>query len=147
VPSLSSEPPLASSADVLALLFATYREDVRAALAAPPANATDILTTRATQLLESISSEVSKVVEELLASIRFNDAVVHQPRSADVPDVPAQSTARLTIGKRISDRAYLTFSRSLATINDRFCCSVRQPNDGPGFCAQRIARPSPSSSA
>jgi TamB, inner membrane protein subunit of TAM complex len=124
--SLSSEPPLASSADVLALLLSDVRrQDVPElrALQNPQQNATDILTTRATQLLVGpISSEVGKVVEQTLGIDTFQltptfinaDPLTSQPTSRLNP------TARLTIGKRISDRAYLTFSRSLASpINDQ----------------------------
>jgi hypothetical protein len=39
-------------------------------------------------------------------------------------------TARLTIGKRISDRVFLTFSRSLAsTINDQIILLEYEAND------------------
>ena len=124
--SLSSEPPLSSSADVLALLLSDVRRpdapELRA-LQNPQQNATDILTTRATQLLAGpISSGVGKVVEQTLGIDTFQltptfinaDPLTTQPTSRLNP------TARLTIGKRISDRAYLTFSRSLASpINDQ----------------------------
>ncbi len=76
----------------------------------------DILTTRATQLLATpISSQVGKVVEQTFGVDTFQ-------LSPSLVDPYSQSTtlrvnpsARVTIGKRISDRVYLTFSRSLST--------------------------------
>jgi translocation and assembly module TamB len=122
-PDLSSDPPL-PAADVLALLFSDARrgQDVELrALQNPLERQRDILTTRATQLLASpISKEVGRVVEQTFGVDTF------QLRPSLI-DPYSQSTAtrvnpsaRLTIGKRISERVYLTFSRSLATsINDQ----------------------------
>jgi hypothetical protein len=125
VPTLSSEPPLASATDVLALLFSDVRrEDVpelRSRLT-PQQNVTDILTTRATQLLASpISSEVGKVVEEAFGvdTFQLTPSFIN-PDQETTQTSRLNPTARLTIGKRISDRVYLTFSRSLASvINDQ----------------------------
>ena len=69
VPQFTSDPPLASDADVVALLFSDVRRrrgdaELRA-LQNPNERQTDILTTRATQLLASpVSSEVGRVVEQ-----------------------------------------------------------------------------------
>ena len=122
VPSLSSDPPL-PAADVLALLFSDVRrnpQDVELrALQNPQQNMTDILTTRATQLLASpISSEVGKVVEQTFGVDTFQ--LTPSFINPDQQTSRLNATARLTIGKRISERAYLTFSRSLASsINDQ----------------------------
>jgi translocation and assembly module TamB len=119
-PTLSSDPPL-PAADVLALLFGdvgrTRDVELRARLD-PNQNPRDILTARATQALANpISSEVGRVVEETFGVDTFQV-------SPSLFDPYSQSTtargsinpsARVTIGKRISDRVYLTFSRSLSS--------------------------------
>ena len=124
-PELSSDPPL-PAADVLALLFSDVRRsqgpgdtELRA-LQNPNERQRDILTTRATQLLANpVSSEVGRVVEQTFGVDTFQV-------TPSLVDPYSQSTgrlnpsARVTIGKRISDRVYLTFSRSLSTsINDQ----------------------------
>ena len=126
-PTLSSDPPL-PTADVLALLFSETRrggpQDIAPelrALQSPNQTQTDILTARATQALAApISSEVGKVVEQTFGV----DTFLLTPSFVDPTNLQGSSrlnpTARLTIGKRISDRVYLTFSRSLGTtINDQ----------------------------
>ena len=123
---LTSDPPLPSAADVLALLFSDVRRGTRdvapelRALQNPNQTQTDILTARATQALTaSLSSEVGKVVEQTFGVDTF------QLTPSFVDPYNQQTTrlnptARLTIGKRISERVYLTFSRSLGTIvNDQ----------------------------
>jgi hypothetical protein len=126
-PELSSDPPL-PAADVLALLFSDVRRDegfgdaeIRA-LQSQNRNAVerDILRTRATQLLASpVSSEVGRIVEQTFGVDSFQ-------LTPSLIDPYGQSTsrvnpsARVTIGKRISERAYLTFSRSLnSSSNDQ----------------------------
>ncbi len=113
-PQISSDPPL-PPADVLSLLFGTVPSGNQDFELRSRTNEvqTDILTTRATQALASpISSEVGKVVEQTFGvdtfqlSPSFIDPYATQTKSVN-------PSARLTIGKRISDRAYLTFSRSL----------------------------------
>jgi hypothetical protein len=117
-PQLSSDPPL-PAADVLALLFSDARrgqgpQDVELrALQNPNQRQTDILTTRATQALASpISSEVGKAFEEAFGvdSFQLMPSLI-DPYSQRT--VRVNPSARVTIGKRISDRVYLTFSRSL----------------------------------
>jgi autotransporter translocation and assembly factor TamB len=117
--SFASDPPLPAS-DVLALLFSDIRrgtgpEDVELrARQNPQQNTTDILTTRATQLLASpVSSEVGRVVEQAFGVDTFQ--LTPSFINPDQQSSRLSAAARLTIGKRISDRAYLTFSRSLAT--------------------------------
>jgi translocation and assembly module TamB len=127
-PSVSSDPPL-PTADVLALLLSTVRStlDPRQdpapelrALQNPTQTQTDILSSRATQALTSpISSEVGKVVEQTFGVDTFQlSPSFIDPYSTQTARL--NPTARLTIGKRISDRVYLTFSRSLnTTTNDQ----------------------------
>lgn len=131
-PTLSSEPPL-PTADVLALLFSDVRrnQDVELrALQNPNQAETDILTARATLALAApISSEVGKVVEQTfgLDTFQLTPSLVDPSGQQTSRLNPA---ARLTIGKRISDRAYLTFSRSLGTtINDQIVVLEYEESD------------------
>ena len=120
-PTLSSDPPLPTS-DVLALLFSNVQRtgtgevapELRA-LANPTQTQTDIVTTRATQAITgSLSSEVGKVVEQTFGVDTFQlTPSFIDPYSQQTSRL--NPTARLTIGKRISERVYLTFSRSLGT--------------------------------
>ncbi|HEY7292912.1 MAG TPA: translocation/assembly module TamB domain-containing protein [Vicinamibacterales bacterium] len=126
-PTIGSDPPLPSPADVLALLFSDARRDTATSVAPelralqnPNQTPTDILTARATQALATpISSEVGKVVEQTFGVNTFQlTPSFIDPYSTENGRI--NPTARLTIGKRISDRVYLTFSRSLnTTINDQ----------------------------
>jgi hypothetical protein len=123
-PTLESDPPL-PTADVLALLFSDVRrtgrtsaQDIAPELRAkqnPTQVQTDILTTRATQAITgTLSSEVGKVVEQTFGVDTFQlTPSFIDPYSQQTSRL--NPTARLTIGKRISDRVYLTFSRSLGT--------------------------------
>ncbi len=120
-PTLSADPPL-PTADVLALLFSDVRrtgaQDVAPELRAlqnPNQTQTDIITMRATQAITGgISSEVGKVVEQTFGVDTFQlTPSFIDPYSQQTSRL--NPTARLTIGKRISERVYLTFSRSLGT--------------------------------
>src|SRR5262245_60316974 len=121
-PELSSDPPL-PAADVLALLFSDVRRtngpgDVEVRNLQPEGRSEleyGLIRTRATQLLASpVSSEVGRIVEQTFGVDTFQ-------LTPSVIDPYSQSTrglnpsARVTIGKRISDRAYLTFSRNLSS--------------------------------
>jgi hypothetical protein len=124
-PELSSDPPL-PAADVLALLFSDVRRqqgpgdaELRA-LQNPNERQRDILTTRATQLLANpIASEVGRVVEQTFGVDTFQvTPSLIDPYNQSTGRV--NPSARVTIGKRISDRVYLTFSRSLSSsLNDQ----------------------------
>jgi len=125
-PTLSSDPPLPTS-DVLVMLFTDVRRTGTGtvapefrALQNPNQTQTDILTARATLALSSpLSNEVGRVVEQTFGVDTFQLT----PSFVDPYNQQTSRlnpTARLTIGKRISDRVYLTFSRSLGTtINDQ----------------------------
>jgi hypothetical protein len=124
-PELSSDPPL-PAADVLALLFSDVRRtqgpgdaELRA-LQNPNEAQRDILTTRATQLLANpVASEVGRVVEQTFGVDTFQvTPSLIDPYNQSTGRV--NPSARVTIGKRISDRVYLTFSRSLSSsLNDQ----------------------------
>src|SRR6185295_2119395 len=120
VPSLNSEPFL-PAADILALLFSDVRrtEDVELrALQNPTQRQTDLLSASAAETIAKPITDAGKLVQRTIGVDTF-------PLTPFLTDVNTQAsrlnpTARLTIGKRISDRVYLTFSRSLASqINDQ----------------------------
>ena len=121
-PELSSDPPL-PAADVLALLFSDVRRtngpgDVEVRNLQQEGRSEleyGLIRTRATQLIAGpVSSEVGRIVEQTFGVDTFQ-------LTPSVIDPYSQSTrglnpsARVTIGKRISDRAYLTFSRNLSS--------------------------------
>lgn len=127
-PELSSDPPL-PAADVLALLFSDVRRsqgpgdaEIQARLN-PTQRQTDILTARATQLIANpISSEVGRVVEQAFGvdTFQLTPSLFDPYSSSATARTSINPSARVTIGKRISDRVYLTFSRSLSTsLNDQ----------------------------
>jgi hypothetical protein len=128
-PSVSSDPWL-PTADVLALLFSDVRRGTQdqapelRALQNPNQAQTDILTARATQALAGpLSSEVGKVVEQTFGvdTFQLTPSLVDPTQTTTTQQSARLTpTARLTIGKRISERIYFTFSRSLnTTINDQ----------------------------
>ncbi|MBI3263517.1 MAG: translocation/assembly module TamB [Acidobacteria bacterium] len=114
---LDADPPL-PEAEVIALLFGDPRStqdvEIRALRTPTTEYATQLLQARAARLLASpISSEVGRVVEQTFGvdTFQITPSLIdpYQQSSRLNP------SARLTVGKRISDRVYLTFSRSLAS--------------------------------
>ena len=111
---LNSDPPL-PTVDVLAMLLndTAPTDPELAALRRPDEAEQQLLQARAAQLLVSpISSGVGRVVEQTFGVDTFQI-------TPSLTDPTAQSSrlipgARLTIGKRISNRVYLTFSQSLS---------------------------------
>jgi translocation and assembly module TamB len=135
-PTVESDPPL-PSADVLALLFGGVSQNQAGqaglgdaelkALQDPNQQSQDILATRATQLLASpVSSQVGRVVEQTFGVDTFQLSPSFFDPYSQTASASASASARInpsasvTIGKRISDRVYLTYSRSLSSsINDQ----------------------------
>jgi hypothetical protein len=117
VSNLTSDPPL-SEVDIVGLLFGDVRDpqdpELRQ-LRTPGRAEQELLAARAARLLASpISSEVGRVVEEAFGV----DSVQITPSLGDFWTEQLDRitpSARLTIGKRISDRLYLTFSQALST--------------------------------
>ena len=131
VPELESDPPL-PAADVLALLFSDVHRtqgpgqgpgDVELrARQNPNERQQDILATRATQLLANpISSEVGRVVEQTFGVDTFQlTPTLIDPYNQSATNYRVNPSARVTIGKRVSERVYLTFSRSVSSsMNDQ----------------------------
>src|SRR6185369_15391538 len=132
---LDSDPPL-PQAEVVALLLSDVQpstvrgpapELVR--LQDPNRTETDILRTRATQALSSpLSAQVGRAVEQTFGVDTFQVS----PSFTDPNALTSRlnPTARVTIGKRISDRAYLTFSRSLnSSFNDQILLLEYEASD------------------
>ncbi len=114
---LSSDPPLAP-VDILALLFGDMRDprdaDVRG-VRFRDRTEQELIATRAARLLAApMSSEVNKVVRKTFGV----DSVVIAPSIGDLSSQQSARitpTARLTIGKRISDRLFLTYAQPITS--------------------------------
>lgn len=116
-PQLTSDPPL-PPVDILSLLFSDVTEvqdpEMRA-LQRPGVAQRELIESRVTQMLaSSLSSSVDQFVEQAIGLDTFQIT----PSFID-PYQRLAPGARLTIGKRISDRVYLTFSRSLTSPTDQ----------------------------
>ncbi len=139
---LTSDPPL-NAVDIMALLFGDVRDPVNAelrALRAPNQTEQDLIAARAARLLASpIAQNVSRVAEQALGV----DSVQITPSLANFGQQSSRLSpgARLTIGKRISERFYLTYAQLLTseqrdqlillefTQNDRLSWIVSQNED------------------
>ena len=101
------------------------------ALQNPNQAQTDILTSRATQAIAApITSEVGKVVEQTFGVDSFQFTPLFVDPTNLTQGARLNPSARVTIGKRISNRAYLTFSRSLnTTYNDQIVLLEVEEND------------------
>lgn len=112
-PQMSSDPPL-PTVEILSLLFGG--EPGRSQVADPEMGTLQRAETQgrlASSRLEqavvgTLSGDVTRAVEQVFGLDSFQIT----PSFFD-PYQRVQPTARLTVGKRISDRVYLTFSRSL----------------------------------
>ena len=114
---LNSDPPL-PTVDIIALLFGQSPNVGNAELnALRPSMVTqseEALLRQAFVRLAAgpIAAPVSRVLEQT-----FGISTVQIAPSLGTENDPLTPTARLIIGKRLSDRAYLTFSRALGTTN------------------------------
>jgi autotransporter translocation and assembly factor TamB len=113
---LSSDPPL-PEVDILALLLgdslSTQDAELRALRAPDTAEQSLVASSSARMLASRQQSNVRKAVEQTfgLDSLQITPFFV-DPNSQTARFSPG---ARVTIGKRISDRVYLTYSRSLSS--------------------------------
>ena len=117
-PELSSDPPLQET-EILSLLLGDIRDPQAAeirALRAQESSRQELLQAGAARLLTSpISSGVGRVVEESFGVDSFEITPALDP--ATQQSTQLLPTARLLIGKRISDRAHVTFSRAVSGAN------------------------------
>ncbi len=118
-PEFTSDPPL-PSADVLSLLLSDRNPADRdlevASISAPNQREVDLLQARATRALTgALSAEVGKVVQETFGVDTFQITPLLVDPNQQTPGLAVNPTARVTIGKRLSDRIYLTYARSLSS--------------------------------
>jgi translocation and assembly module TamB len=120
-PVFQSDPPLPSQVDVASLLlgdFGTSQDAELRALQQPDLTEQQLIQARVARMLVSpISGQIGDVVEEAFGVDTFQvTPLVTNPTQQSSRFNPS---ARLTIGKRISNRAYLTFSRSISSSSDQ----------------------------
>lgn len=117
-PTFTSDPPL-PTVDVLALLFGeaagteglAEKAELRS-LASPQEAELELLSAGAARLLAApLSSQVGRVVERTLGvdTVQITPQLLTESASLQQLD----PGARVTLGKRISNRAFLTYARSL----------------------------------
>jgi translocation and assembly module TamB len=131
VPSWSSDPPL-PAADILALLFSDVRRsgDVELRSLQPTERQNELLSASAAETIAKPISEASKIVQRAFGVDTFQLTPFLTDVNSSTQASRLNPTARLTIGKRISDRVFVTFSRSLAsTINDQIILLEYEAND------------------
>jgi translocation-and-assembly-module (TAM) inner membrane subunit TamB-like protein len=120
---LNSDPPL-SQIDIITLLFGDVRSvsemrDTELRSLRTQQTTEDLLKTRAARLLTApIVSEVGRVVEQTFGVDTFQlTPLLVDPYTQSSRITP---TAQVMVGKRVSDRVYLTYSQSLSsTVGDR----------------------------
>jgi translocation and assembly module TamB len=120
-PVFESDPPLPSQVEVASLLLGdigTRRDADLRALKQPELTEQQLVQARVARMLVSpISGQIGDVVEQTFGVDTFQvTPLVSDPTQQSSRFNPS---ARLTIGKRISNRAYLTFSRSLSSTSDQ----------------------------
>jgi translocation and assembly module TamB len=117
-PTFESDPPLAPI-DILTLLFSDTAPtgDIElAGLKNANQREQDILQARATRALTgALSEEVGRVVEQTFGVDTFQITPMLMDPYQDTTRLSVNPAARVTIGKRISDRVYLTYARSLSS--------------------------------
>ena len=119
-PVFMSDPPL-PPVEVASLLLgdvATGRDADLRALQRPDLTEQQLIQARVARMLVSpISGQIGEVVEQAFGVDTFQvTPLVSDPTQQSSRFNPS---ARLTIGKRISNRAYLTFSRSISSSSDQ----------------------------
>jgi autotransporter translocation and assembly factor TamB len=130
---LNSDPPL-PTVDILSLVLSNTAptDPELAQLRTPQQTEQQLLQARAAQLLVSpLSAGVGRVVEQTFGVDTFQ---ITPSLGADASQQSSRFNpgARLTIGKRISTRAYLTFSQSLtpqSTSRDQIILLEYDQND------------------
>lgn len=117
-PVFTSDPQL-SSLDILTLLFSDRAPsgDVElAALQRPNEREQALVEARAARALTgALSAEVGKVVEQTFGVDTFQITPLLSDPYQQSARLNVNPTARVTIGKRISDRMFLTYARTLSS--------------------------------
>jgi hypothetical protein len=135
-PTLNSDPPL-STVDIIALLFGltdpnSLRDAELRALSATGTQESEEALLRA-GLARALTSPVSGQVGRVFESTLPGTTVQITPNLGNETD-PLAPSARLIIGRRISNRAYLTFARSLGnTQRDQILILEYDQNDRLGW--------------
>ena len=113
VPTLNSDPPLATT-DVLAVLLGQDpnldNAELRAFSNAGQSEAELVAGLTSRLLASPFSAPVGQVAEQVLGK---GTTVLITPRIGTEGDILASSSARLVIGKRLSQRLYITFATAL----------------------------------
>ncbi|HEX4914193.1 MAG TPA: translocation/assembly module TamB domain-containing protein [Vicinamibacterales bacterium] len=117
-PQFTSDPPL-QTLDILTLLFSDQAPsgDVElAGLQRPDERQQRLVEARATRALTgALSAEVGRVVEQTFGVDTFQITPLLNDPYQQSTSLTLNPTARVTIGKRISDRIFLTYARSLSS--------------------------------
>ena len=117
-PEFTSDPPL-PPLDILTMLFSdsTPSGDIElAAQQRPNERQQRLLEARATRALTgTLSAEVGRVVQETFGVDSFQITPLLVDPYQQSSRLNVNPSARVTIGKRISDRVYLTYARSLSS--------------------------------
>ena len=117
-PQFQSDPPL-QTLDILSLLFsdqAPSGDMELAALQRPNEREQRLVEARATRALTgALSAEVGRVVEQTFRVDTFQITPLLNDPYQQSSRVNLNPTARVTIGKRISNRIFLTYARSLSS--------------------------------
>ncbi len=117
-PQFTSDPPL-QTLDILTLLFSDLPPsgDIElAGLQRPDERQQRLVEARATRALTgALSAEVGRVVEQTFGVDTFQITPLLTDPYQQSTNLTLNPTARVTIGKRISDRIFLTYARSLSS--------------------------------
>ena len=117
-PQFTSDPPL-GTLDILTLLFSdqVLSSDVElAGLRSPDERQQKLVEARATRALTgALSAEVGRVVEQTFGVDTFQITPMLNDPYQQSTSLTLNPAARVTIGKRISDRIFLTYARSLSS--------------------------------
>ena len=121
-PQFTSDPPL-QTLDILTLLFSDQAPsgDIElAGLQRPNEREQRLVEARATRALTgALSAEVGRVVEETFGVDTFQITPLLNDPYQNSTSLTLNPTARVTIGKRISNRIFLTYARSLTETLDQ----------------------------
>lgn len=121
-PQFTSDPPL-QTLDILTLLFSDQvpSGDVElAGLQRPEERQQRLVEARATRALTgALSQEVGRVVEQTFGVDTFQITPMLSDPYQQSTTLTLNPSARVTIGKRISDRIFLTYARSLSSTSDQ----------------------------